>query len=106
MIQKDCYGFNTFATTWQEKYKKALTLKTGIGLLIGWREARNRGRLAFEAFGLDGPIFLKQRKSEWLISRNYAEQKLPDDKSSQSRHCGYENWQYTNQGKYKQLFKQ
>ena len=83
MIQKSSYGFNTFAATrigeiqggtniedwyWCEsKFNVADWLPRGkkpceIGLHSDWQ---------------GGPLFLKQPASEWPISRNYSEVRIP-----------------------------
>ena len=84
MIQKDSYGFNTFAATRIGEIQERTDPKDWYWVeseynIADWlTRGKKPSKLGFGSSWQDGPTFLNQPESEWPISRNYAEQQLPD----------------------------
>ncbi|XP_068712869.1 uncharacterized protein [Montipora foliosa] len=84
MIQKDSYGFNTFAATCIGEIQEGTDPKDWYWVkceynIADWlTRGKKPSELGFGSSWQDGPTFLNQPESEWAISRNYAEQQLPD----------------------------
>lgn len=84
MIQKDSYGFNTFAATRIGEIQEGTDPKdwywveSKYNIAVWLTRGKKPSKLGFGSSWQDGPTFLNQPESEWPISRNYAEQQLPD----------------------------
>lgn len=83
MIQKSSYGFNTFAATRIGEIQGGTNIEDWY-----WCESKfniadwlTRGKkpseIGFHSDWQEGPLFLKQPESEWPISRNYSEVRIP-----------------------------
>ena len=83
MIQKSSYAFNTFAATRIGEIQGGTNIEDWY-----WYESKfniadwlTRGKkpseISLHSDWQEGPIFLKQPESEWPISRNYSEVRIP-----------------------------
>ena len=83
MIQKSSYGFNTFAATRIGEIQGGTNIEDWY-----WCESKfnigdwlTRGKkpseISLHSDWQEGPLFLKQPESEWPISRNYSEIRIP-----------------------------
>lgn len=84
MIQKDSYGFNTFAATRIGEIQEGTNPKDWHWIeseynIADWlTRGKKPNEIGFNSAWQEGPTFLKQPESEWPITRNYTEQQLPE----------------------------
>ena len=83
MIQKSSYGFNTFAATRIDEIQGGTNIEDWYWCesrfnIADWLTRRKKpSEISLHSDWQEGPLFLKQPESEWPISRNYSEVRIP-----------------------------
>ena len=83
MIQKSSYGFNTFAATRIGVILRGTSIEDWYWCdsefnISDWlTRGKKPSEISLHSDWPEGPLFLKQPESEWPISRNYSEIRIP-----------------------------
>ena len=83
MIQKSSYGFNTFAATRIGEIQGRTNIEdwywcdTKFNIADWLTRGKKPREIGLHSDWQEGPFFLKQSESEWPISRNHSEARIP-----------------------------
>ena len=84
MIQKNSYGFNTFAATRIGEIQEGTNptdwywVESEHNIADCLTRGKKPSDIGLESIWQKGPEFLKQPENEWPITRNYLEPQLPE----------------------------